>query len=62
MLSASCQRLLRLLAADPAPSYREVAAVLDMPIGSIGPTRSRCLDHLRTHFARITEGPEGSSR
>ena len=62
MLSASCQRLLRLLAADPAPSYQEVAEVLAMPIGSIGPTRSRCLDHLRTHFRRITEGPEGSSR
>lgn len=62
MLSASCQRLLRLLAADPAPSYQEVAEILAMPIGSIGPTRSRCLDHLRTHFRRITEGPEGSSR
>ncbi|MEA2971546.1 MAG: hypothetical protein QOG82_4 [Actinomycetota bacterium] len=62
MLSAPCQRLLRLLAADPAPSYLEVAEVLTMPIGSIGPTRSRCLDHLRTHFTRITAGPEGSSR
>ena len=61
MLSAGCQRLLRLLAADPSPSYLEVAAVLDMPIGSIGPTRRRCLTRLRTHFARITEGPESSS-
>ncbi len=60
MLSGPCQRLLRLLIADPAPSYREVAAVLDMPIGSIGPTRSRCLDRLRGYFSRITEGPEGS--
>jgi RNA polymerase sigma factor (sigma-70 family) len=62
MLSAACQRLLRLLTADPPPSYQEVAAVLEMPIGSIGPTRQRCLTHLRAQFARITEGPEGSTR
>lgn len=42
-----CQGLLRLLAADPAPSYAEVSQSLDMPVGSIGPTRGRCLDHLR---------------
>jgi len=60
-LSAPCQRLLRFLTADPAPSYQEVAAVLDMPIGSIGPTRQRCLKHLRAQFARITDGFEGSS-
>ncbi len=60
MLSAACQRLLRLLAADPSPSYQEVAAVLQMPIGSIGPTRQRCLNHLRAQFARITAGSEGS--
>ncbi len=62
MLSAGCQRLLRFLAADPPPSYEEVAIGLEMPIGSIGPTRRRCLNRLRIHFARITEGPEGSSR
>lgn len=39
--------LLRVLSADPAPSYAEAAAVLDMPIGSIGPTRARCLERLR---------------
>jgi RNA polymerase sigma factor (sigma-70 family) len=39
--------LLRLLSSDPAPSYAEAAAVLDMPIGSIGPTRARCLERLR---------------
>jgi RNA polymerase sigma factor (sigma-70 family) len=46
-LHPRCQRLLRLLTADPAPSYVDVAAALDMPIGSIGPTRARCLDCLR---------------
>ena len=46
-LHPRCQRLLRLLTADPAPAYADVAAALDMPIGSIGPTRARCLDCLR---------------
>jgi RNA polymerase sigma factor (sigma-70 family) len=46
-LHPRCQRLLRLLTADPAPSYVDVAAALDIPIGSIGPTRSRCLECLR---------------
>jgi RNA polymerase sigma factor (sigma-70 family) len=46
-LSDRCQHLLGLLVADPPPSYAEVAAVLDRPIGSIGPTRQRCLDCLR---------------
>ena len=34
--------------ADPPPAYAEVAAALEMPIGSIGPTRARCLAQLRT--------------
>jgi RNA polymerase sigma factor (sigma-70 family) len=46
-LSAGCQRLLRLLATDPPLSYAEAAAVLDRPIGAIGPTRQRCLGRLR---------------
>ena len=46
-LPSRCQQVLRLLMNDPAPSYVEVAAALDMPIGSIGPTRQRCLDQLR---------------
>jgi RNA polymerase sigma factor (sigma-70 family) len=46
-LSAPCQRLLRVLIADPPPSYAEVAAALDIPIGGIGPTRQRCLAHIR---------------
>jgi RNA polymerase sigma factor (sigma-70 family) len=43
-----CQRLLRVLMEVPARSYDEVSAALDMPIGSIGPTRARCLARLRT--------------
>jgi RNA polymerase sigma factor (sigma-70 family) len=46
-LSTSCQQLLLLLLAEPAPSYAEVSAALNMPVGSIGPTRARCLRTLR---------------
>jgi RNA polymerase sigma factor (sigma-70 family) len=45
-LRASDQALLRLLVADPAPAYDEIASALDMPIGSIGPTRQRALRRL----------------
>jgi RNA polymerase sigma factor (sigma-70 family) len=46
-LRASDQALLRLLMADPRPAYEEIAQALDMPIGSIGPTRQRALERLR---------------
>lgn len=52
-LSASCQRLLRVLMADPEPTYEEVSRALDMPIGSIGPTRGRCLKQLRRELGGI---------
>jgi RNA polymerase sigma factor (sigma-70 family) len=47
-LSPPCQRLLRLLATDPPLSYDDVSSMLGMPKGSIGPTRMRCIDRLRT--------------
>jgi RNA polymerase sigma factor (sigma-70 family) len=46
-LRASDQALLRVLVADPRPPYDQIAAALDMPIGSIGPTRQRALERLR---------------
>ena len=52
-LSEGCQRLLRVLMADPEPTYEEVGLALGMPIGSIGPTRGRCLKHLRQHLGGI---------
>jgi RNA polymerase sigma factor (sigma-70 family) len=42
-----CQALLRMLAAPEPPSYEEIGAALDMPIGAIGPTRARCLERLK---------------
>ncbi|MEP6649637.1 MAG: sigma-70 family RNA polymerase sigma factor [Lapillicoccus sp.] len=46
-LSERCQQLLRVLMAVDRPVYAEVAEAFDMPIGSIGPTRMRCLERLR---------------
>jgi RNA polymerase sigma factor (sigma-70 family) len=41
------QRLLELLMADPPASYAEISDQLGLPVGSIGPTRGRCLAQLR---------------
>ena len=46
-VSDKCRDLLRLLTTDPPLDYEEVSAMLEMPIGSIGPTRARCLDRMR---------------
>lgn len=51
-LRPSDQTLLRLLLAEPRPSYEEISAALDMPIGSIGPTRARALERLRREIVR----------
>jgi RNA polymerase sigma factor (sigma-70 family) len=47
-LPPRCQELLRIVAFVSRPDYDEVAATLDMPRGSVGPTRGRCLSKLRT--------------
>jgi RNA polymerase sigma factor (sigma-70 family) len=60
-LSARCRELLRVLMASPPPSYAEVAAALGLPVGSIGPTRARCLQRLREEVAGITDGPAPSN-
>jgi RNA polymerase sigma factor (sigma-70 family) len=41
------QRLLEMLMADPPVSYTEISDQLGLPIGSIGPTRGRCLARLK---------------
>jgi RNA polymerase sigma factor (sigma-70 family) len=46
-LGDDCRQLLSLMLADPPLSYDEIAAALDRPRGSLGPTRQRCLEHLR---------------
>src|SRR5262245_33691804 len=59
LLSPRCRVLLEHLyfRADPL-SYRDVASALDMPIGSIGPTRARCLEEL---LRRLRQDPRGIS-
>lgn len=46
-LDDRCQRLLRVVAFDDRPDYARIAKDLAMPVGSIGPTRQRCLGKLR---------------
>jgi RNA polymerase sigma factor (sigma-70 family) len=46
-LPGQWQRMLQLLMADPPASYAEISDQLGLPIGSIGPTRGRCLARLR---------------
>jgi RNA polymerase sigma factor (sigma-70 family) len=46
-LPAQWQQLLELLMADPPISYAEISDQLGLPVGSIGPTRGRCLAKLR---------------
>ena len=41
------QQLLELLISDPPVPYAEISDRLDLPIGSIGPTRRRCLARLQ---------------
>jgi RNA polymerase sigma factor (sigma-70 family) len=50
-LPPDCQRLVAELTADPPAPYAEISTRLAMPVGSIGPTRSRCLDRMRRYPA-----------
>ena len=52
-LPARCAQLLRVLMDQDVPNYQRVAELMDMPIGSIGPTRARCLVKLRAILAEI---------
>jgi RNA polymerase sigma factor (sigma-70 family) len=58
-LSPRCQELLRIVAFVPRPDYAATAAELGMQIGSIGPTRGRCLAKLR---ALLADGLEENAR
>jgi hypothetical protein len=51
-LPERCQRLLRIVATTPRPDYTVLANDLGMPVGSIGPTRGRCLEKLRVELVR----------
>jgi RNA polymerase sigma factor (sigma-70 family) len=50
-LPERCRRLLQyLFYEDPPPDYAEISRREGIPIGSLGPTRARCLEKLRTYF------------
>jgi len=42
------QQLIILLTRDPPVPYAQISATLDIPVGSIGPLRRRCLQRLRS--------------
>lgn len=50
-LNERCQRLLRVIAFDDKPDYKHISDDLGMPVGSIGPTRRRCLEKLKSVIA-----------
>jgi len=54
LIGERCRKLLSLLYLEPEePSYDEISARLAMPLGSIGPTRARCLRKMRELLARM---------
>lgn len=61
-LDERCRQLLLALYFDAEqPSYAEVANLLNMPVGSIGPTRARCLEQMRQSL-RPVESPSAAHR
>jgi len=53
-LDGPCRDLLSALyIEDPTPSYSEISGRLGRPVGSLGPTRSRCLKKLKSLFVGL---------
>ena len=59
-LSPEDQQLMRLLCAVPPIDYQTIAEMLGRPIGSIGPTRARCLERLKKLLPPGLDPKEGS--
>jgi RNA polymerase sigma factor (sigma-70 family) len=52
-LATRCRSLIGMLYFDKrSPSYDEIGQALGMPVASIGPTRARCLEKLKTILRR----------
>ena len=61
-VSERCKRLLEALYyEDPTPSYTELSQRLGVPVGSLGPTRARCMERLRGHFEEVSGESAGIS-
>jgi RNA polymerase sigma factor (sigma-70 family) len=55
-LAPPCQRLLKaLFFKDPPNTYDAIASQLDIPLGSVGPTRKRCLEKLRREIVKLEQ-------
>jgi RNA polymerase sigma factor (sigma-70 family) len=52
------QELLRAMTRVDAPAYAELSQTMNMPIGSIGPTRGRYLRRLREHLESVGLGAD----
>jgi len=63
-LPLSCRRLITMLIEDPPAPYAQISAKLGIPVASIGPTSSRCLDELRRHpaIAVLINAEAGTAR
>jgi len=61
-LGERCRVLLAMLVSDTPPSYVEISEILDIPVGSIGPTRARCLNTLKNspEISRISHSSQSS--
>jgi RNA polymerase sigma factor (sigma-70 family) len=46
-----CRALLRVLVSTPPMHYTQISEMFGIPVGSIGPTRGRCLQRLRVLLA-----------
>ena len=58
-LPPRCRQLLAMCMSETSRSYAEISAILQMPVGSIGPQRGRCLERLRrSSFLRAFTGDE----
>jgi RNA polymerase sigma factor (sigma-70 family) len=57
-LPEGCRELLSMLISDPPHNYADISATLGIAVGSIGPTRARCLERLRRspHLAAFLSG------
>lgn len=62
-LPPGCQRLIALFIEDPPVSDTQISSRLGIPVGSIGPTRGRCLEKLRRHpaIAALINAESGSA-
>ena len=52
-LDEPCRELLALCIADPPLSYEKIGEILGRPVGSLGPTRQRCLEKLRMYLKGV---------